>query len=191
MNIEDLKRRVRLISGKYTNREDRARRVFIEEGPQTFDRDRQFEIRTAISQFYEIPYSAVHFCGSAHLGFSAQKNRLFIPAESDLDAACADTGLFQAAWQDVVSTSRAFTDQSCFRTRRSDQIKLFMDQILRRGMIKVEMMPYSKRSRSWVRFQDDLSRQHSGIFRKVTIAIYINEYAFCWKQDSTLAQIAE
>ena len=165
MEIDDLKQRVRAITNKYPDREDRARRVFIEEGPQAFDRDRQFSIRTTISQFFEVPYSAVHFCGSAHLGFSIHKNRLFVPKESDLDVACVDSGLFQRAWQDVISTSRAFTDQSLFRTRQDDRIKLFMDQILRRGMIRIQMMPYSKLSGSWVRLENDLSRQHGDVFR--------------------------
>ena len=52
------------------------------------------------------------------------------------------------------------------------------------------MMPYSKLSGKWVRFEDELSKQHSDAFRKVSVSIYINEYAFCWKQDSAIALIA-
>ena len=190
MEIDDLKQSVRAITNKYPDREDRARRIFIEEGAHAFDRDRQFSIRTAISQFFEVPYSAVHFCGSAHLGFSIHKDRLFVPKESDLDVACVDTGLFQRAWQDVISASRAFSDQSRFRTRNDEHIRLFKDQILRRGMIRIQMMPHSTLSANWLGLENSLSKEHGDVFRNVTICIYINEYAFCWKQDSALAQIA-
>jgi hypothetical protein len=65
-----------------------------------------------------------------------------------------------------------------------------MDQILRRGVIRVGMMPYSKLSRKWVQFENALSRKHNDAFREVSFSIYINEYAFCWKQDSAIASVA-
>jgi len=191
MSLDDLKRHVRAISAKYDDREQRARRLFIEERAASlhFQREREFTIRTDISQFFNIAYSAVSFCGSAQLGFSIHKDKLFEPAASDLDAACVDVELFQKAWIDVVTITRAFTDLTPFGTRAAGKIDLFKEQILKRGMIRVDAMPQSELSLSWSRFQGELSRQHAVIFRGITLAIYMNEYAFCWKQDSALSRL--
>ena len=57
---------------------------------------------------------------------------------------------------------------------------------VKRGMIRVDAMPKSPLRTTWLDHQSQLSRSHSDLFEKVTIAIYVNEYAFCWKQDSAL-----
>lgn len=191
MSIDDLKRQVRAISSRYDDREKRARRLFIEERAASlhFERDREFEIKTDISKLFGIAYSAVSFCGSAQIGFSIHKNTLFEPTISDLDAACVSVELFQKAWTDVIATTRAFSDLTPFGRRPSRKIESFRDQILRRGMISVDAMPESELSRTWSQFQVELSRKHAAIFQRVSLAIYMNEYAFCWKQDSALAHL--
>lgn len=188
-----LKAQVRAIGARFSNREERARRLFVEERAASlhFHRDREFAIRTEISKFFGIPYSAVAFAGSAQLGFSIHKDRIFEPGVSDLDAACVDVSLFQRAWIDVVETTRSFTDATPFGTRKPNEIELFKDQILRRGMIRVDAMPRSKLSLQWSTFLGQLSRKHAMLFQRVSIAIYMNEYAFCWKQDSALATLME
>ncbi len=192
-SLTQMKTAVRAIANNYPDREQRARRLFIEERAVAFtatrERDREFEIKTKISNFYEIPYSSVCFCGSAQLGFSAHKDRLFVPAVSDLDAACVSSLVFQKAWADVIESTSAFTDSTVFGSRHENEVRQFKDQILRRGMIRVEMMPQSILSRAWSVFQGELSRQHTDMFKKITVTIYMNEYAFCWKQDSALREI--
>jgi hypothetical protein len=191
MSLEDLKRHVRVLGSKYTDREQRARRLFIEERAASLqqERDREFAIRTEISDFFSIAYSAVSFCGSGQLGFSIHKDKLFEPCVSDLDVASIDVELFQRAWIDVVSTTRAFTDLTPFGRRNAENIKYFQQRILKRGMISVGEMPQSALSRSWSQFQGQLSRKHTSIFRNINFAIYMNEYAFCWKQDSALSNL--
>lgn len=191
MTMDALKTRVRDICQNYKVREQRARRMFIEEKAASlhFQREREFSIRRDIAEFYKVPHSAVSFAGSAQLGFSAHKNKLFEPAISDLDAACISADLFQLAWIDVVSTSHGFTRLSSFGSTPLSRIELFKQQILRRGMIRIDAMPISALSRSWSDFQDAISARHTAVFSKITMAIYMNEYAFCWKQDSALTDI--
>ena len=179
------------MGAKYTDREQRARRLFIEERAASLqkERDREFSIRTEISAFFKIAYSAVSFSGSAQIGFSIHKDKLFEPCVSDLDVACIDVELFQRAWIDVVSTTRAFTDLTPFGRRYPKHIENFKQQILKRGMIRVGAMPQSDLSRSWSQFQGLLSRKHAAIFSNINFAIYMNEYAFCWKQDSVLSDL--
>lgn len=191
VTLENLKSAVRTIGSRFPNREERARRLFITERPASMlrDQDREFSIKTDISSFFSIPYSAVSFCGSAQIGFSVHKDTLFEPGESDLDAACIDPGLFQRAWMDVVETTRAFSDLTPFGHLHPDKINLFRDQIVRRGMIRIDAMPLSDTSSAWSTFQGRLSRKHAMMFKRISVAIYINEYAFCWKQDSSLARL--
>lgn len=191
MTIDNLKNVVRSLSARYGNREARSRRLFMEERAASmhFDREREFSIKTDISENFSVPYSAISFCGSAQLGFSIHKDRLFNPGVSDLDAAVVDVDLFQLAWRDVIDTTRSFTDMTPFGHRGPEQIEAFQQQILRRGMIRVDAMPQSVKSQEWSQFQGTISRKHTLLFKRITIAIYMNEYAFCWKQDSALAQL--
>lgn len=189
--LNSLKRAVRLIARRYPDREQRARRLFMEERGAAFcmDREREFGLKTEIAGFFDVPYSAVGFCGSAQIGFSVHKDRLFQPAISDLDAVCVSPDLFQRAWVDVITSTSAFKDDTVFGRRKADEIARFKDQILRRGMIRIEMMPDSSLSRAWKSFQTGLSLANTDLFKKVTVTVYINEYAFCWKQDSALASL--
>lgn len=186
-----MKDAVRTIGKRYHNREERARRLYITERPASFanDHDREFAIKTEISRFFSVPYSAVSFCGSAQIGFSIHKDTLFQPGVSDLDAACIDAQLFQRAWMDIITTTRAFTDATPFGHRGSDSINQLRDQIVKRGMIRVDMMPVSNLSRTWSAFQGKIGRKHNELFKRISIAIYLNKYAFCWKQDSSLSTL--
>jgi hypothetical protein len=189
--IDDLKRRAREIGSKYDDREQRARRLFVEERAAALhnEREREFSIRAEISEFFKIPYANVAFCGSAQLGFSIIGDRLFEPSVSDLDAACISGILFQEAWIDVIAVTRAFTDPTAFGSRSVQRIDSFQDQIVRRGVIHVDLMPQSALSLEWSTFQGRLSRKHAKLFRRISFSIYMNEYAFCWKQDSVLNQL--
>jgi hypothetical protein len=191
MILDELKSHVRTIGAKYSDREQRARRLFIEERAASLqkERDREFSIKTEISAFFNVAYSAVSFCGSAQIGFSIHKDKLFEPCVSDLDVACIDVELFQRAWIDVVSTTRAFTDLTTFGSRDPKYIEYFKQQIHKRGMIVVDAMPQSALSQSWSQFQGRLSRKHTAIFKNINVAIYMNEYAFCWKQTAGLSDL--
>lgn len=186
-----MKDAVRTIGNRFPDREERARRLFITEPPASLvsDHDREFAIKTDISKFFAVPYSVVSFCGSAQIGFSVHKDTPFEPGVSDLDAACIDAHLFQRAWMDVIKATRAFTDSTPFGHRGPESINQLRDQIVKRGMIRIDAMPISELSQNWSAFQGEISRKHTTMFRRISVAIYINEYAFCWKQDSALAAL--
>ncbi len=191
MSIELLKSRVREIGRQYRNREQRSKRLFVEERAASMasEREREFSIKSEVSSFFNISYSAVCFCGSGQIGFSITKDKLFEPGVSDLDVACIDVNLFQIAWSDVIETTRAFSDQTPFGSRDQQDIDRLKDQILRRGMIRVGAMPQSKLSKEWSGFEGRIGRNHTEVFKRITFAIYMNEYAFCWKQDSALSSL--
>lgn len=191
MSLDTVKGRVKDICSPYRGRIERTRRLYLEERAVSLenDRGREVAIKTEISEYYGVPYSHVRFCGSAQLGFSIHKDTLFQPGVSDLDTACIDVSLFQKAWMDVLATTKSFSDLTPFGTTRSSQIEIFEKQIARRGMIRVDAMPASKLKQAWTQFQGTISRRHTTMFKSISLAIYMNEYAFCWKQDSSVSSL--
>lgn len=189
--VDVLKGRILTIARKYGDRLRRARRLFVEERAVALasDREVEYSVKESISQFFGIKYSEVAFAGSAQVGFSAHKNKPFVKAVSDLDIACISSNLFQVAWADVITATRAFTDATRFAGLRAEEVGRFKDGILRRGMIRVEIMPRSELSIRWRGFEDALSREYAAYFGGISVAIYLNEYAFCWKQDSAISSI--
>jgi hypothetical protein len=163
----------------------------VEERAASFfeDRNREYAIKRDVSEHFAVEYRQICFCGSAQLGFSVHKDRLFEPGRSDLDVACVDANLYQRAWADIMQTTRAFTDNAVFGRVPGRNIEMLKDQILRRGMINIAVMPNSTLKLNWTRFAGALGRRHADLFSSISFAIYINEYAFCWKQDSAISAI--
>lgn len=191
--LEELKSNVRGLGAIHKDRFHRSRRIFMEERSVALKERREIEykIRSEVSDFFSVNYASVYFTGSAQIGFSIVKDRLFRPGESDLDIACVDPGLFQRGWQDIISVTRAFTDMTPFGSMKANEVEALKDNILRRGMIRVQIMPKSQLSLRWTQFEDRKTREYRGSFGKVSIAIYMNEYAFCWKQDTALTQLLD
>lgn len=149
--------------------------------------DVEFEIKHLVADRYGIPFRSVVFTGSAQLGFSPQKDTEFQPGSSDLDIACIDARLFQEVWQSLLTATRAFSDLSGFSsTRHADRLR---DQLLRRSMILFDYLPRSRIRTEEQRFLDGLSRRFRSHFGRISLAVYMNEWAFCWKQDSALSTI--
>ena len=189
--LSQLKSAVRRIGGKYNDRFHRARRLFVEERAAALaqSREEEYAIKTDISNHFDIEYASVCFTGSSQIGFSIHKDKLFEPATSDLDVACIDPELYHRAWADIVSTTKAFTDLTPFSGHPAKDVERLKDNILRRAMIRVKLMPRSSMSSDWNDFQNKLGRRHANLFGGVSIAIYMNEYAFCWKQDTSLSKL--
>lgn len=189
--LADLKNAVRAIGSQYSNRLDRARRLFIEERCSALNQLRavEYQIKSDVSGFFGIDYANVCFTGSAQLGFSPHKNTMFTPGTSDLDIACVSVDLFQRGWIDIVSVTRAFSDHTTFGALRDHEISTFKETIVKRGMIRVAQMPKSSLSTQWRRFEEQMSRKYAANFGSISFAVYMNEYAFCWKQDSALVRL--
>jgi hypothetical protein len=190
-DLSTLKSAVREIGKRYPDRYDRARRLYVQDRAVALEgkRDIEYEIKSGIRSYFEIPYTDVFFTGSTQIGFSPHKDTAFIPAQSDLDIACVNAALFQRAWIDVIEESRAFTNGAAFGTMKSSEIDFFKERIAKRGMIIIGQMPNSQLAIRWRQFESRLTRKYAGVFSRVSVAIYMNEYAFCWKQDSALKMI--
>jgi hypothetical protein len=78
-------------------------------------------------------------------------------------------------------------DRTKLQINRQLRRRPLLDQIRPHGL--VDAMPIFQLNIFWQQFQSDLSRRNTSIFRRIILAIYMNEYAFCWKQDSVLSQL--
>lgn len=168
---------------------DRARRIYFDRPSYALDgkHDVEFKIKSAVSEFFGLAFRSVVFTGSAQLGFSPHKDTAFIPGQSDLDVACIDSGLFQKYWEYILTETYAFSNQNKFiDPNHAEKLK---DQILRRGMIFVRYLPKGILRRETMQFLDGLSVEHRALFKSITVAFYVNEYSFCWKQNTAIDQI--
>tara|TARA_R110002124_G_scaffold9500_4_gene48707 strand:- start:1525 stop:2151 length:627 start_codon:yes stop_codon:yes gene_type:complete len=165
---------------------DRARHLYLDR--QSFaladKHQNEFAIKSKVAERYKIAFRSVVFTGSSQLGFSPVKDTMYEVGRSDLDIACIDAKLYIEFWEAAVGASGAFSDQSKFGS--AEKLSRFKDQISRRGMILVDFMPKSTLKSAEIAFQDELSRNYRRFFGRVSIAIYMNEYAFCWKQSSAI-----
>jgi hypothetical protein len=176
--------RATLIS--YTDPITRSRKAYFENQSFAFadKHDREFRIKSDVCEYFKVPFRSVVFTGSAQLGFSPHKDTPFQAGKSDLDIACVSSDLYVQYWEDILRTTRAFTDQTSFVGR--NHFESLKEHILRRGMILIDFMPNSALKKAATDFLDTIGRQHRDVFNRVTFAIYLNEYAFCSKQTSAL-----
>lgn len=188
VDYEERVRQIRGVISSYGNRLERVQRLYLSDASPALASipEIEFLVRKEVAQFYCVPLRKVAFAGSAQLGVSIHKGRSFLLGESDLDIACIDAALFGKAWMDVIECTRAFTDESLFPR---GGIVRFKDQLLRRAMIRVEAMPTSRLANEWRSFEESLTLRYSATFKRVSVAIYANEQAFCWKQDSVVQQL--
>lgn len=181
------------LATKYREPHERARRIFLEEPSfaLTTKKEFEFEIKSRISAHFNVQFRSIVFCGSAHLGFSPHKDTEFVPGASDLDVAIIDMGTFQSVWMLLVEATRAFTDLSGFRTFPNPDkiIEEVRGMMVRRGLIHLASMPTSRKLDYHRIFFDQLSKPYREVFSKINVTFYMNEYAFCWKQNSALVTL--
>lgn len=189
LSLEARRDEVQKLIASYGDTLSKARRIYLDR-PSFALADKhslEFEIKSAISDRYHVPFRSVVFTGSAHLGFSPQKDTEFKIGESDLDVACISSDVYLEFWKEILKVSRGFSDSSVFISQENmDRLK---NHILRRGMILLDYMPKCKLRTEETRFMDGLGRKYSKLFGRVSIAFYVSEDAFCRKQFSALTEI--
>lgn len=189
LTVDELREQLRRSLSPYDDVVTQVRRAYFDlpSFALTDKHEVEFDIKRSVADRYSIPFRSVVFTGSAQLGFSPQKDTEFRQGSSDLDIACIDGRLFQEVWQSVLTITRAFTDLSSFdNTGHADQLR---DQILRRGMILFDFMPRSPQRSTEQAFLDGLSRRYRTHFGRVSLAVYMSEWNFCWKQVSALSTV--
>jgi hypothetical protein len=185
--------RIRSIASEFRDPELRARRVFFDE--QSFataqHKAEEFQIKSRIATYFDTSYRSIVFCGSAHLGFSPTKDKDFVAGSSDLDIAIINHELFQYVWTELIKSTRGFSDLTRFSRGSTglDQVDLIRDMMSKRGLIHLHDMPAWPLFDTHRDFLRGFSESYLGLFSNISVSFYINEYAFCWKQSSSLQEI--
>lgn len=184
---------IKKIASQYDDDLQKARRVFLEEASFAAinKRDVEFRIKSSVAAHFKVPYRSVVFCGSAHLGFSPHKGSDFVAGESDLDLAIISMDAFQAAWRLLNDATRSFSDLTVFSRFENpkgvaDEIK---DMMAKRGLLHLSKMPSAPgfdESRAWL---ENLHKKYRAMFGAINLSFYMNEYAYCWKQNSAIQSI--
>ncbi len=181
---------VRALAARYPDPLKRAQRVYLDEPSHAMEgkHDSEFAIKQEVAEYFKIPFRHVAFTGSAQLGFSPTKGTMFEKGRSDLDIACVDQELFQRYWIILNQATRAFNDISGFSIhkdpkRAHDELR---EMIVKRGVLYHWLMPKCHETDRDAAFLDSLTKDYTTFFGKITIGMYMNEYAFCWKQNSAL-----
>jgi hypothetical protein len=188
-SVDELREELREALKPYRDATTQVRRAYFDRPSFALagKHEVEFEIKRLVADRYRIPFRSVVFTGSAQLGFSPQKDTEFKQGSSDLDIACIDARLFQDVWQSLLNVTRAFSDLSGFNSyQHAERLR---DQILRRSMILFDYLPRSRERAEEQRFLDGLSQRFRGNFGRISMAVYMNEWAFCWKQQSALGTI--
>lgn len=191
--MSDRRSHVEKLIQPYTDPIARVTRVYLEEPSYCLGRQRdiEFEIKRLVSQGLDVPYKSIAIAGSAQLGFSPHKGTPFTRGKSDLDLAIIDAKLFQSLMEMCISVTRAFSDFQAFTTRGGDQAASELQAyIIRRGMIRIELMPLCNRVVEIERILARASAAGKGAFSDVNLAVYMSERLFCWKQDSGLKLVS-
>ncbi len=151
----------------------------------------EFEIKEKVADYYAIDFNSVLICGSAHLGFSPNKETIFEIGKSDIDIAIVDSNLFQHIWSTVIEETHSFSYQHLFPLgpNRTNGAKFVQNMIARRGLIHGHLLPKTPLFDTHRELTTELTKSYGTYFSKVSFGFYMNEIAFHLKQLSAIKGI--
>lgn len=156
-----------------------------------------FELVAAIATFFGVSVRAVHFCGSAKLGFSPIKLHSFTAGKSDLDVAILDAHCFRRYHELVLLETKQMRFRHKFPRitdrHTGEQTSGFSAfcAYLSKGVFRPDLMPAMREKVEWQSFFNELSRRYKSRYKSISAAIYLSDVAFNLKQADALQSFAE
>ncbi|MBL8516113.1 MAG: hypothetical protein JNM76_03995 [Betaproteobacteria bacterium] len=141
--------------------------------------DDQYRVFSRVSDSLGVPISAVQIVGSAKTGISLVKGTRFRAAESDLDIAIVDPGLYIRMMEVALKVSKSFNDGLLWEDKLSRDQFLFN---LQRGIFVPRLMPRCSQKTEWITLFGDLTRDFKALFKSVSAYVYASETFFEAKQ---------
>ncbi len=181
MMRDDLKNKV--------SKDDILKKIYFSAPTFAFENDclNQYEIINEISNNLNIPYYNIHVTGSAKLGVSLHKRKVFSKVSSDLDVAIIDRDLFVTLSEKIYKETLAFSLMSNFQRgsdgiSHGDKYKLY----LQKGMVMTQYMPIGRTKKDWDKIFFDLSTKYHKNFKSISGVVYLSQSYFINKQRSIL-----
>ncbi|WP_411735613.1 hypothetical protein [Paenibacillus sp. M2] len=177
------------------SKEEIVRKLYICYPTKAFEGREEigFHIFNEISNFFKVPFSAVHVVGSAKTGTSYFKSTEFVEGKSDLDIAIISPELFMSYMELSYIVTKGYSDQSVFKIdprSRRPVTEQFRDY-LSKGIFRPDLMPQCNEKQEWWNFFNKLSNQHHGLFKNINAGIYATQYFFEFKQIEALKKYME
>lgn len=161
---------------------DFCRKNVLHGTPEVFKNkeDQYYEFRKRISKKFDIPYHEVYITGSAKLGFSIYKDKIF-DLDSDIDVTIISQKLFDEIslivldYQMALRANRTVTDRAEIKNYHK-----FLEYMAL-GWIRPDLLPYSFQvdqiKDSWFDFFNSLSYGKSEVGNyKVSAGIFKSHY---------------
>jgi len=148
-----------------------------------------YELKKDISNFFGTSINCVNVVGSAKLGFSIAPQKRFRPIQddSDIDVAIISDELFDTFWE------KLFEFNINLVSRNNNEQELY-DKFLTyffRGWLRPDCFPFNyKGKQDWFDFFRKISYKKYDQ-RKVTGAIYKNEYFFKKYHENNIKNLRE
>lgn len=151
------------------------------------DERKYYSLKKVIADHFGISQTNVIMVGSAKLGFSIAPHKLFrkITDESDIDVVIISEKLFDSFWESLFEFNINITS----RTEKEDQTyKKFLEYFFR-GWLRPDKFPFNYHNKQqWFDFFKRISYKDYDK-RKVTGAIYRNEYFFRKYHENNIKEI--
>lgn len=168
-----------------------ARKIFLSYPTSVFENKHEieFDIKNKISQFFDIPITSVQVAGSAKLGYSYHKSKIFEIGESDLDIAIINTDLYLRYAMIAFQKTNGYTDLSHFKqqgTLGGVKVKDNFIKYLARGILRPDLLPNCEEKIDWFKFFNNLSSEYIKIFKNINAGIYCNEKFYEHKQSDVI-----
>ena len=165
-----------------------ARKVFLTYPTKAFigNEEQQFEILNDVATYFWVPITCIQVAGSAKLGYSLHKKAAFTPGESDLDLAIIDGQLFAHYLEIGLKLSKSYSDGTAFPIRDGVSTMGEYLRYLAKGIFRPDLMPKGHQRAEWNNFFGQLSARHSGLFKSISVAVYISQSCFENKQRSAI-----
>lgn len=166
-----------LANGSMTSRDILNKYIFSGE-PYIFSGNTGLysQLKSKISEHFSIEITKIFMVGSAKLGFSIARKKLWknFDDNSDIDMVIISESVFDCFWQELSDLSNSFY-------ARSEQDEKKYNSFLKyffRGWIRTDFLPLShKKTQEWLDYFRSISYKEFGSC-KITGAIFKNEFFF-------------
>lgn len=133
-------------------------------------------LKTQIAKHFSIEIIKIYMVGSAKLGFSIAKTKLWKPFDddSDIDMVIISENVFDQFWENLSDLNTSLYNRS---EREEEKFNSFLKYFFR-GWIRPDFLPIRhEKTQEWLDYFKSLSYKEFGPY-KITGAIFRNEFFF-------------
>ncbi|MDD2383134.1 MAG: hypothetical protein PHN18_02995 [Sulfurospirillaceae bacterium] len=152
--------------------------------------DIEFEIKKKIADHFSIPFSSIKIVGSAHIGSSPFKEKIFCKTKSDLDISIIDERIFNFYLQKILLITDSYSNLTFFSSKYSDTPKTFRYKVSK-GILDFTLLKSIDTIDDFEKFFRTLSNSYYNWFKNINAQIYLSETCMILKQVDNIKKIKD